>query len=249
MMAPLASPLIENKLFGTHPALVHASGKPEHLPLWPSLLEAATTWKTDARLDPNVTVVTFNNGGPFQHHGKRLGLLEDSLRRSNLTKVTVLGEGATEWRNSCKIQLLLDYLNTGDARQYVLVVDSADVILANHLGTLIETFQTFDCRALFNAERRHWPADLPPFDEQVAQGEYFPCLNSGVWMAETSFARELAAYCAGLSVQKHKKSEQARYKLAYRHFFPAMRLDHRCALFQNINRVGADVVEIRAPLA
>lgn len=248
VVANVGFPLIENTLFRTHPALVHASGKLEHLPLWPSVLQAAETWKIDGRLDPNVTVITFNNGGSFHQRGKRLGLLEDSFRRSGLTDIIVLGRGTTDWKNSYKIQLLLDYLNGGSARAYVLVVDSADVILANDLGPLIDRFRTFECRALFNAERRHWPADLPPFDEQSAKGEYFPCLNSGVWVAETAFARELAAYCAGLAVPKHKKSDQVRYKMAYRQFYPTMRVDHRCALFQNINRVGPDVVEILAPL-
>lgn len=83
----------------------------------------------------------------------------------------------------------------------------------------------------------------------MAPGEFFPCLNSGVWVAEASFARELAEYCAGLVVEKHGKSDQMRYKMAYRHFYPAMRVDHRCVMLQNINRVDADVVELQMPRA
>lgn len=243
-MAKAKRPLIHNTLFDTHPMLVHASGKIEHLPLWPSLLRAAETWKIETRLDPRLTVITFNNGGTLNQQYKRLGLLEESLRRSGISEITVLGGATADWRNSFKIRLLLDYLNTSAVREYVLVADSADVILTNDLGPLIDLFKTFKCEALFNGERKHWPADLPAFDEQVAGGEFFPCLNSGVWVANASFARELAAYCAALSVEKHGKSDQVRYKMAYRHFYPLIRVDHRCVLFQNLNRVDATVVAL-----
>lgn len=242
-MATSDVPLIQNKLFGTWPMLIHAAGgKSDQLPLWPALLRAAEEWRIDATLDPNLTIITFNNGGAFSQDGKRLGLFEDSLRRNGISEVTVLGGGIADWRHNLKINLLLDYLNTGAAKDYVLVADSTDVILANDLGPLVERFKTFGCRALFNAERKHYPADLPPFDEEVAPGEYFPCLNSGIWVADTAFAMDLAGYCAALTVEKHKKCDQTRYKMAYRHFYPTIRLDHRCLLFQNINRVNADVV-------
>jgi len=229
--------------------LAHASGKAEDLPLWQSLLQAAETWRIDAALDPDVTVITFNNGGPFTHDVKRLGLFEESLRRNDINEIAVLGGATPDWRNSFKVRLLLDFLSTAEVRKYVLIADSADVILTSDLRPLIERFKTFQCEAVFNAERRHWPSFLPAFDEEVAPGEFFPCLNSGVWVAEASFARELAAYCVALAVQRYKGSDQKRYKIAYRHFYPRMRVDHRCALFQNINRVGADIVEVRASLA
>jgi hypothetical protein len=62
-MAPAQSPLIHNMLFDTYPILVHAAGKAEHLPLWPAVLRAADDWSIDTRLDPNLTVITYNNGG------------------------------------------------------------------------------------------------------------------------------------------------------------------------------------------
>lgn len=237
-------PLIHNTLFDTHPCLIHAAGKSGHLPLWPSVFQAAEEWSIDARLDPNLTIITFNNGGTLDQEYKRLGLFEDSLRRNGIDDVTVLGGAVGDWRHNIKINLLADYLNTAAVKDYVLVADSADVILADDIGPLVERFKTFGCRALFNAERRHYPPDLPPFDEQVAPGEYFPCLNSGLWVAETPFARELANYCAALTVEKHKKCDQTRYKMAYRQFYPLMRLDHRCVLFQNLNRVDGSVVAL-----
>ena len=243
-MAKMRVPLILNKRFGTYPMLVHASGKSEQLPLWPSVLRASEEWRIDTRVDPNLSIITFNNGGQINHEDKRLGLFEESLRRNGVSDVTVLGSGITDWKNNLKIKLLIDHLAAGKAKDYVLLADSADVILANDLGPIVETFKTFGCRALFNAERRNWPADLPPFEQDVAPGELFPFLNSGVWIAEASFAREIAEYCAGLTIEKHGKSDQARYKIAYRHFYPMMRVDHHCVLFQNINRVDTDIVEL-----
>ncbi|MBI4485357.1 MAG: hypothetical protein HY655_05045 [Acidobacteria bacterium] len=243
-MATTQFPLIHNWLFDTYPMLVHAAGKSEQLPLWPSIVRAAERWRVDTRLDPNLTVITFNNGGSLNQPYKRLGLFEESLRRSGVDEIAVLGQAVTEWKHNLKINLLLEYLNTAAVKDYVLVADSADVILTNDIEPLVERFKAFGCRAVFNAERRHYPGDLPPFDEQVASGEYFPCLNSGIWVADTSFARELADYCARLTVEKHKKCDQTRYKTAYRQFYPAIRVDHRCRLFQNINRVEADVVAL-----
>lgn len=224
--------------------LVHAAGKAEHLPLWPTLLRAADEWRIDTRLDPNLTVITFNNGGAVDHALKRLGMFEESLRRNGVDDVVVLGGGVTEWQYPLKISLLLEHLTSAPVRDYVLVADSADVILTNDLGPMVERFKACGCRALFNGERRHYPKDLPPFDEEVAPGEFFPCLNSGIWIADTPFARELAAYCAGMKVPKHGNCDQTRYKHAYRDFYPSMRVDHRCVLFQNLNRVDEKVVEL-----
>ena len=224
--------------------LVHAAGKAEQLPLWPAVLRAADDWRIETRLDPNLTVITFNNGGSLDHPYKRLGLFEESLRRNGIEDIVVLGASVTDWRYPLKITLLLEYLTTAPVKAFVLVADSADVILTNDMATLVEQFKTHGCRALFNAERRHYPRDLPPFDEEVAPGEFFPCLNSGIWIADTAFARELAAYCAELQVAKHKNCDQTRYKTAYRHFYPAIRVDHRCQLFQNLNRVDGEVVAL-----
>jgi len=234
-------PLIHNTLFDTHPMLVHAAGKPDHLPLWPSILEAAEEWRIETRPDPHLTIITFNNGGALDQAHKRLGLFEESLRRNGVEEIAVLGGAIADWRHNLKINLLADYLTTAAVKEYVLVADSADVILANDLEPLVQRFAAFGCRALFNAERKHYPADLPPFDEEVAPGEFFPCLNSGLWIAETAFARQLARYCAELTVEKHKKCDQTRYKFAYRHFYPQMRVDHHCQLFQNLNRVKSGV--------
>jgi hypothetical protein len=238
------SPLIHNRLFDTYPILVHAAGKAEHLPLWPTVLRAADDWTINTRLDPNLTVVTFNNGGTLNHEYKRLGLFEESLRRHGIDEITVLAGTVSEWRYDLKIKLLLEYLTSAAVKDYVLVADSADVILTNDIGPLVEQFKACGCRAVFNAERRHYPRDLPPFDEEVAPGEFFPCLNSGIWIAETAFARELAAFCVDMKVAKHKNCDQTRYKHAYRHFYPLIRVDHRCALFQNLNRVDERVIEL-----
>lgn len=246
-MARAKSPLIHNTLFDTYPILVHAAGKADHLPLWPAILRAAEDWRIDTRLDPNLTVFTYNNGGALTHEYKRLGLFEESLRRNGIDDVVVLAATLAEWRYDRKIDLLLDYLTTAPVKDYVLVADSADVVLANDIAPLVQHFTALGCRALFNAERRHYPRDLPPFDEEVAPGEFFPCLNSGVWIADTPFAVELATYCAGLTVTKHKNCDQTRYKFAYRHFYPQIRVDHRCQLFQNLNRVKGEVVALYEP--
>lgn len=245
-MATTKLPLIRNTLFDTYPVLVHAAGKADHLPLWPAVLKAAEEWRIETRLDPSLTVITYNNGGTVNHEYKRLGLFEESLGRNGIDDVVVLGGTLTDWRYDQKINLLLDHLTTAPVKDFVLVADSADVILSNDIGPLVQQFKARGCRALFNAERRHYPRDLPPFDEEVAPGEFFPCLNSGIWIADTPFARELTAYCAGLKVAKHKNCDQTRYKFAYRHFYPQIRVDHRCQLFQNLNRVKGDVVEVHS---
>lgn len=91
-MAKTQSALIHNRLFDTYPILVHAAGKAEHLPLWPAILRAADDWTIDTRLDPNLTVITYNNGGTLNHECKRLGLFEESLRRNGIDDIVVLAD-------------------------------------------------------------------------------------------------------------------------------------------------------------
>lgn len=229
--------MIVNKKFGTRPFFVHGLGRLQFIPLWDEFFPPTRKF----RVPDGVTVITFNNGGKG-YNGKPLGALEQSLSG----ELVVLGQGLEDWKNKAKIQLLYDALPSVKS-PYVLVSDSSDVIAIRNLHDIVAKFESFHCRALFNAEKNKAPADVADdifeFEMQVAVDKEFPFLNAGLWIADTAFAKVLTTEClSAAQSSKHPGSEQFFYKPCYVRHHPDILLDHRCELFQSINRVGFEMI-------
>lgn len=185
-----------------------------------------------------LTAVTFNNGREG-HNSKHPGVFESSVE-----DVVVLGSGILEWKNAMKINLLWEFL-ASVSTEHVLVSDSSDVVLIGDANKLIPWLESSGRSAIFNAEKKQWPTNLPTnigeFELSISQTSY-PHLNAGLWLAKTEFAKELVGFCRrmiGIS-----GSEQYYYKHAYPTFFPAMVIDDSCEMFQNLNRVGDDELSV-----
>lgn len=235
--------MIYNRITHTWPVLAHAPGKPEFIPLWPAVRSLAMVLPPRSTHPENLTVVTFNNGGK-SYNGKILGTLERSLQLSNIT-CTVLGGDVREWQNKIKISLMADFISKTQT-PYVLFADSSDVVLINHLSNLVCKFKQMGCRAVFNAEKKNWPFDLP---KEIVDFESslhpFLFLNAGLWIADSEFARTLISECLKITPNtSHVGSEQAYYKFCYRQFYPDIRVDFKCELFQGLNRVGEEEIQI-----
>lgn len=187
-------------------------------------------------LGDDLSVITFRDGAGLGHFGKDLLTFEDSLRCWGLG-CTVLGVGVSGWTNRMKVPLLRAHLPSVSS-SYVLVCDSADVVLARPLGGIVGDFVGFGAGAVFNGERLSWPFDpvAAGFEESVCGGGDYPHLNAGVWMARTDFAMEVLGEWGRVPLPAGG-SEQAFYKAVYRLFHPRIRVDHTCRLFQNLNRV------------
>ena len=98
---------------------------------------------------------------------------------------------------------------------------------------------------MFNGEKNCWPADLPElraWEETVGEPP-FTYLNAGVWIGRRESCLELYRCARRLAetLEAEPRSDQLRLKLAYRELYPAVRVDHRCEMFQNINRVRDEI--------
>lgn len=226
--------MIFNKITQTHPFLAHGPGKKNFLPLWDDLIELRRLFPLKQKSPHNLTVVTFNNGEGFDE--KPLGLLEEFLES------TVLGAGVKNWNNVMKIELLSNFLDSVKTN-YVLVCDSCDVFVLRNLSDLVTNFQKMNCSAVFNSEKLNWPFDLPQYiiDFELMLNLNLR-LNAGVWIANTDFAKQILAVCN--KAPPHKFSEQWYYKHAYFELWPQMKVDYNNFIFQGLNRVDKDEIDL-----
>lgn len=228
--------MIYNKITGTRPYLAHAPGKLEHIPFWEVMLKLSSTFRVPLSVDEDLSIITFNNG-LSTHNTKPLGLFE-----SFGVPCDVLGNGIYPWVNKVKLELLsvkLKELKT----TCVLVADSSDVFILRKLVGLVKRFESFNCGAVFNAEKIVWPPDLDSeyvlFENRIHSNCY---LNAGLWIARTDFACKVVDYALNLNPNTaHSGSEQVYYKNCYKWFYPQMQVDVNCNLFQGLNRVDDEL--------
>ena len=235
-------PGLVNRQFGTRPIVVHAHGVLRHQPAWPRIREAVFA-APERRLGPlpGLTLVTCNNGHPA------MGLFERSASRLGLD-VLVCGHGIDPWVNSRdKPRVLSAALETIET-ELVLYADSRDAVLLDDPRIAVDLLPG-DCDLLLGGDRINWPA-LPRFRdfERALTGagqSDFRYLNGGAWIGRTAFCREFFAEAAMiLPLPEADDSEQGILKTLFPKFYPRMRLDYRCEIFQNIGFVMADIFDL-----
>lgn len=236
--------VVVNRQFGTRPVIVHAHGPLANKPAWPRIRQALfDTPPPPVRPLGNVTILTCNNG----HDA--MGLLERSVERLGLPYM-VAGQGIATWVNSRdKPRTILDALQTIDT-DYVLYADSRDAVLLRHPEEAIERFNAMQgCELLFGGDRINWPA-LPRFREfelglPGARDTDFRYLNGGAWVGRTKYCREFFARVVETPpIEEAPDSEQGILKALLPDCVPAVRLDYRCAIIQNIGFVLADIFDL-----
>lgn len=234
--------MIFNKIFQQTPILAHAPGKIEFIPLWHEINNNSKIEKFECKKQDDLTIVTFNNGN--YHNNKPTGTFEFCMSRNNL-QYFVLGENIKNWKNKNKIDLLSDFINKIETK-YILVADSSDVFLVNSTDTLIDKFLSFNCNCVFNAEKIIWPPDMPKqienFENSLFKNNY---LNAGLWIGKIEFIKTLLKFLKTIKVKTtYKNSEQIYYKYAYLNFYPEIKVDFTSCIFQGLNRVGKDELDI-----
>jgi hypothetical protein len=181
-------------------------------------------------LVPNITFLTWRNL-PDQ------GSFEQSLSRLGYTCV-VLGQEIKRWENIAKIGLNREALARIDT-EYVMACDSHDVVMLGDPAIVLDHFESIPgCEMLCNAEKNHWPRGLytKDFEEAVAE-KPFCYLNSGVWIARTAFARELAEEATLVQPPQGWSGgwdDQGVFKMLYQRHYPVMRVDDHCRVFQSL---------------
>lgn len=234
---------LRNRLFDTWPVLVHAHGSHAHKPQWPPIREALFEASPPRYgRPPELTLVTCNNGHPS------MGLFEESLRRVGL-QCRVLGHGIDPWVNSQhKPRLLLEAARTVDT-ELMLYADSRDAVLIDDPQRAVDLFRSLDCELLMGADMMSWPA-LPAFRKfekavPEAAGTDFRYLNGGTWIGRAAFVQEFfEAALQTAPVPEASDSEQGILRQLFPRFYPRVRLDYRCQIFQNVGFVTRDIFEL-----
>jgi hypothetical protein len=234
-----------NSLFSTSPIAIHGQGSHSLKPHWEPI--CAAFFATPRRIlapSPELTVITCNNGHPS------LGLMESSLEHLGL-KAKVVGQDVAEWRNSFhKPPSIAQALGEIDT-PYTLFADSRDVILLDDPAILLDRFKAFGARMVFSADRMHWPPciEFKRFERSIApagEGDFF-YLNGGLWIGETDYCRGFFdAACRTEPDPSAPDSEQGILRKLFPAYYPAMTLDYRCSMFQNVGFVYNSILSIES---
>lgn len=222
-----------NRLFGTHPIVVHCPGAlPEE---WLYLEEAVLAAPARRTCCRDLTILTWNAGGTGV---KPPGTLERSLARLGVNPV-VVGREETAWENIRKIRLTVEAL-AKVSTPYVAGLDSSDVLVLDDPSILVQRFRAHHtCELLFNAtgppcwpvlpEFIHFESSLPMV--ALAHGRHW--LNAGAWLGRTEFCRRFFAALADQPpVPGYEWSEQAVIKRAWPRWYPQVQLDYSSTVFQ-----------------
>lgn len=229
--------MVTNLLFNTNPIIFHAPGHLRLVPLWDKVASYRVLPFSDC---DELSIITWNNGG-FEHMGKRFGTFEKTLGK---LKHTVLCQSIKNWTsNRLKIKATIDFLETCQT-PYVFAADTLDVLLKGEPKEILRRFLTMNCDMLFNAEAGFWPHDgsglvKPAIDfERSVPNKGFKHLNGGVWIGKTSTCLEFFKNAAKLNIGPG--SEQIILKIIYKNFYPQVKLDHCCNIFQIITDFPQD---------
>lgn len=236
--------MVQNLLFDTTPLVIHAHGPLRHKPYWEPI-KTRFFASPRRRLGPvaRLTILTWNNG-----HAA-MGLLERSLDHLGVP-CRVLGAGVDPWVNSVhKPRLTYEALATVET-EYVLGVDSRDAIVVGDPHALVDRFERdFACDLVFSADRMNWPnvRRFRDFEDGLpgAAASEFRYLNSGAFLGRTDFCRAFFAEAARTeAAPEAPAADQGIFKALFARYHPAVQLDYRCALFQNIGFVFTPILQV-----
>jgi hypothetical protein len=225
---------IKNKITNSYPIVFHANGddcdlfdRQEVMRTFYYLLRL----KKEKYSSENLTIITCNSGF-------RKGLLEKSLDLLGLS-YTVIGKGA-RWRfNTDKLKLLRNALDNVRT-DFVLFSDDYDVIFTGLPKKILEHFLSLEgCDMLFMAEAFYFPEiGTGEFEQSVSKGSLWQYLNSGVCIARKDFFKRILEEAIEIkntsSCKAIKRYDQAAYKLLYRKYYPRIRIDNACEVFQSV---------------
>lgn len=232
---------VRNKEHNTFPIIHHC---PEDMPnkIWFDLERIRGSYSASICKPDDLTIITFNNT-------PRPMLLEKRLNASN-TEYLLLGKEVQPWTNPAKIDLLVEHLPKVSTK-YVLVMDDIDVIISSNIGSILQTFHTFDCKVLYNSSSVIYPKENKYSEiETTLCDDRFRHLNSGCFIGYTDYCLELYREALAFNdaiTTKHYHSDQIKLKAMYVAKHPEIRLDSKARIFQVWNVKGGkceDILEI-----
>jgi hypothetical protein len=183
---------------------------------------------------PDLTIVTWSNKS-------ELTPLEENLKHYGLPHLVMGKEYAgVKWHQKLKLEILKSAL-AGIKTELIMGLDSFDVLLLDDPKKALESFRKSGCEMLFNASCYNWPRDFETsaFEESVVKVR-FRYLNGGCFIAKAEFLKTVLEddFCR-VSKSYGDFTEQMFYKLMYQKYYPKIKIDSRCEIFQSLKRVKA----------
>jgi len=160
------------------------------------------TYKDAYTKPENLTIATVRNKGsmedrivPSLEGYSDKSILEANLEYLGVKPLIVLTDSRLPWRNTFKIEIINDYLNSGKCTtEYFMCCDAIDVIFRDAPQRVIDIFESFSCDALFMSTHSVDGYNCMPLVkdrvDKINQGtERY--LNSGVYIGKTEFIKEI----------------------------------------------------------
>lgn len=118
-------------------------------------------------------------------------ILEYNLEYLGMDGLVLLIDDRRPWRYTFKIEILKNYLDRCTTK-YFMSIDCIDAIFIDDPNTVLQIFQSFDCKMLFMTTHgmdgySNMP-EVKQWVDSIHPGRY---LNAGVWIGETAFVKEV----------------------------------------------------------
>lgn len=233
-----------NKKTGTNPPIIHSPGMANF-----NYKETNSCWelfkniskRSKSRNAQRAKIVLCNNLNSTE--------TENCLTELGLSFL-VLGKDIKNWNNILKVKLIYESLKN-ISEDYIIYLDSTDVCITGDIFNSIEVLEKNKCEILFNAELQFYPScpSLDPieqFEKNNSNTDYF-ALNAGCWIAKKEFLEPILNELLNMNVEDHllknkgyieefriTGSDQFRWHILYQKYFPQIKVDENCDLFQNI---------------
>ena len=209
--------------------------------------------KGKLRCPPEITIL-------LVHNYKKESVMEKSLRYVGIENFVVLKvDPSILWRNTHKLKEIKSFLDSGRCKtEYILFFDSVDAVLRDEPEKAIRYLQEEGCDLLFSStsynggyksipEMKEWTDRIA---KESGYGERY--LNCGVYVAKTSFLREVMDAAMeyitedAISRGEHEEllqkegsleklppfpkgvwSDQVILRYLHRQFYPRMKIDYK----------------------
>lgn len=229
---------VKNLITNTYPCVIHA---PDENNIWKQILD--TFNKSPCFQSSNcdeILIVTWNN---FES-----SVLEECLIKRQIP-FSVLGKHIPIWNNLQKFVLTLDIIENSKC-EYILGLDSHDVLLLGDLTNILKKFKSKNCEILFNCEKKFYPnfnnkyfVENKNFQQKVSKS-CFKYLNSGCWIGKKDFCKKLFEECSKVRLWemfdctnklKLYNCDQSVVHGVFKKYYPKIQLDYNCDIFFNIS--------------
>ena len=209
------------------------------------------------KIPSNLTITTCRNKGTMVD---RLlpHLLDEyeytSILESNLDylgiDLIVLTDPRLPWRNTFKLELIHNYLESGECKtEYFMFCDAVDVIFQDDPQAVIDIFESFNCEALFmsthSTDGYNCMPKVKAFVDKInsGNGRY---MNTGVYIGKTDFIKEIFketikyAFPHGTTMDEHHEwlnsnpsgfprgaDDQCIFRYIEPKFYPRIKVDYQ----------------------